>query len=292
MTVYVTPSRFRTLGTGIDLSGKTDTELSAILQAASDAVNAAVNAPDGYSFLGGTVTDEEHQWRFAASRIPKRTDGRIWPYFRPVLSVSSFRINATQNQYISFTDEQLFVQSDLGYVEPVAGPATTALFTAIPPWVLTSPVGYLTYAYGFQQSVTDELLATQSGGSLRAGHQFWFTDEEIILKKNGVVVAAGDYEVDHDEGVVTPDTPDDTATWKASYSYKLPPGIAAATALVATDMVGASAIAAAGMLGLSGIKVEEVELRQSSKVNFYVTPVNAAAEVYLRRYRAMFTSIR
>lgn len=292
MTVYVTPSRYRTLGTGVDVSGKTDAELSAILVAASDAVNAAVNAPDGYSFLGGTITDEEHQWRFAASRIPKQTDGRIWPYYRPILSATSFRINATQNQFISFDADQLFVQGDLGYVEPVAGPATTALFTAIPPWLLTSPVGYLSYTYGFQQSVTDELMATQSGGSLQAGHQFWFTDEDVVLKKNGVIVAAGDYEIDYDEGVVTPDSPDEDATWKASYSYKLPPGIAAATALVASDLVGASAIAAAGMLGLSGIKVEEVELRQSSKVNFYVNPINAAAQIYLARYRAMFTSLR
>ena len=290
--MYVTPARYRTLGTGVDLSGKTDAELSAILVAASDAVNAAVNAPDGYSFLGGTITDEEHQWRFGSQRIPKATDGRIWPYYRPIRSVSSFRINATQNQYISFDDESLFVQGDLGYVEPVAGPTTTALFTAIPPWVLTSPVGYLTYTYGFEQTVTDELMAVESGGSLRAGHQFWYTDEDVVLKKNGVVVAEGDYEVDYDEGTIVPDTPDEDATWKVSYHHKLPPGIAAATALVATDIMGASAIAAAGMLGLSGIKVEEVELRQSSKVNFYVNPVNAAANVYLARYRAMFTSMR
>lgn len=289
--MYLTPSRFRALGTGLDLSGKTDEELSSILWAAREAVNAAVGAPDGYSFLGGTVTDEEHQWR-VASRIPKATDGRVWPLMRPVRTVDGFRVNVTRTQYITFTDEQLFVQRDLGYVEPVAAPNTTALFTSVPPWLLTSPVGYLDYTYGFEQVATDELLATVSGGTLRAGHQFWFTDEEVELKKNNVVVDPADYEVDYDEGVITPDTPDETATWKASYHYKLPPGIAAATALIATDIVGASAIAAAGMLGLSGIKVEEVELRQSSKVNYYVQPVSAAAWVYLSRYAAMFVSMR
>lgn len=289
--MYLTPSRFRALGTGLDLSGKTDSDLASILWAAAEAVNAAIGAPDGYSFLGGTVTDEEHQWR-VASRIPKQTDGRVWPYMRPVRTVESFRVNVTKTQYISFTGEQLFVQRDLGYVEPVAAPNTTALFTSIPPWLLTSPVGSLDYTYGFEQIASDELLATVSGGTLRAGHQFWFTDEDVVLKKNGSVVSTGDYEVDYDEGVITPDSPDESATWKASYHYKLPPGIAAATALIATDIVGASALAAAGMLGLSSIKVEEVELRQSSKVNYYVQPVSAAAWVYLSRYAAMFASMR
>lgn len=289
--MYVTPDRFRALGTGLDLSGKTDAELSAMLWAASDAVNAAVGAPDGYSFLGGSVTDEEHQWR-VASRIPKATDGRVWPFMRPVRAVESFRVNVTRTQYITFEDDQLFLQADLGYVEPVAAPNTTALFTSVPPWLLTSPVGYLTYTYGFEQTATDEILATVSGGTLRAGHQFWFTDEDVVLKKDGVIVDAADYDVDYDEGVITPDSPDEDATWKASYHYKLPPGIAAATTLIATDIVGASAIAAAGMLGLSAIKIEEVELRQSSKVNYYVQPVSAAAWVYLARYAAMFTSMR
>lgn len=291
MTVYVTPARWRAVGSGVDLSGKTDAELTAILQAASDAVNATVAAPDGYSFLGGSVTDEEHLWKLP-SRVPRQTDGRLWPTYRPVLEVESLRIAVTKTQYIDFNSDQLFLQSDLDYVEPVAAPSTTALFTSIPPWLLTSPVAYLTYTYGFHQSVTDELMAVESGGSLRAGHQFWFTDEDVLLKKNGAIVLEADYEVDYDEGTILPDSPDETATWKASYHYKLPPGIAAATVLVATDIVGASAIAAAGMLGLSGIKVEEVELRQSSKVNYYVNPINAAANVYLARYRAMFTSMR
>lgn len=291
MDAYVTPDRYRALGTGIDLSGTSDAQLIGILQAASDAVNAAVSAPDGYSFLGGNVTDEEHQWR-VTSRAPKQTDQRVWPFMRPVRSVDSLRINVTRTQYITFNADQLFVQDDLGYVEPVAAPNTTALFTSVPPWLLSSPVGYLTYSYGFEQVATDEMLATQSGGSLRAGHQFWFTDEDVVLKKNGVVVDSSDYDVDYLEGLVTPNAPDESATWRASYHYKLPPGIAAATVLVATDLVGANAIAAAGLIGLSGIKVEEVELRQSSKINFYAQPINAAARVYLARYAAMFTSMR
>lgn len=290
MPLYLTPDRYRVIGSGVDLSSKTDTQLLAALTSASETVNQAVNAPRGYSFLGGSVEDEEHQWK-VNTRYVKATDGRIWPFMRPVRSVSGMTINVTKEQYVSFTDEQLFVQSDLGYVEPVAAPDSMALFTSIPPWLLTSPVAKISYEYGFDMTATDELLAQESGGVLRAGHQFWYTDEDVVLKEDGVVVASG-YTVDYEEGTITYGSADESKVYRASYHHKLPPGIAAATALVATDIFGASAIAAAGMVGLSGIKVEEVELRQSSKVNYYVTPVNAAAKMYLSPYMAMFTSMR
>lgn len=291
MDSYLTPARYRAIGTGIDLSGTDDAELRFALQSASSAVNTACNAPDGYSFLGGLVTREQHNWR-APSRAPKQTHGRLWPYMRPVKSVSLVRIRVTSTQYVDFDDEQVFVQTDVGYVEPVAAPNTTALFTSIPPWLLTSPVAEIDYEYGFDYTVTDEVMATVSGGPLRAGNQFWYTDEEVELKKNGVVVNPTDYDIDYLEGTIAPDAPDLSATWKVSYHHRLPPGIAFATALVATDVLGAAAIASAGLLGLSGIKVEEVELRQSSKVNYMVAPVNAAAQIHLAPYRAMFVSMR
>jgi hypothetical protein len=289
--IYLTPDRYRAIGTGLDLSGVSDTELRFALQSASEAINSAVNAPDGYSFLGGSVTGEEHNWK-VIGRAPKRTDGRLWPYNRPVKAVSQVQVFVTKEQSITFTDDQLFLQADMSYVEPIGAPTTTALFTSVPPWLLTSPVAHIDYTYGFEFTVTDETMAVESGGSLRAGNQFWFTDEDVELKKNGVVVLPADYEVDYEEGTIMPNAPDITATWKASYHHKLPPGIAAATALVATDIRGASAIAASGMLGLSGIRVEEIELRQSSKVNYMVTPVNNAAMSHIARYRAMFVSMR
>lgn len=288
--MYVTPKRFRTLGTGLDLSTKSDNDLQTILFAAGLAVNAACHAPEGYSFLGGHVVDEEHQWR--VGNAYKQPSGRIWPYMRPLISATSLRVNVTRTQYVSFSDTQLFLQTGLGYVEPVAAPNTTALFTSVPPWLLSSPVAYLTYDYGFHSAVTDETLATLSGGILAGNHQFWFTEEDVILKKNGVVVPIGQYTVDYTEGLITPSTPPTNEVWKASYHYHLPAGIAAATSLVATDLFGQAGLVGSGLLGLSGLKVEEVEIRQSAKVNFAVQPINAAAMIYLGPYAAMFASMR
>ena len=289
--LYLTPDRYRTLGTGVDLSGTTDAELRTILTNASQMANRAAHAPINYSFLGGTVTEEEHQWMVGNKSI-KRPSGRIWPFFRPVREVSNLRINVTRTQYIDFDDQQIFTQTDLGYTEPVAAPNTTALFTSVPPWLLTSPVAYVDYTYGFSFDVVDEPMTSYSS-YLMADNQFWFSEEDVALKKNGAVMDPGDYTVNYTEGTIVPDsmfTDDDE--FLVSYSHKLPPDVKAAVQLIATDLTGSVAIAAAGLLGLSGMKVEEVELRQSSKVNFAVTPVNPAAQAYMGPYAAMFTSMR
>lgn len=288
--MYLTPTRYRSIGSGVDLSDKTDADLQSLLFAAGVAVNLATNAPTGYSYLGGHVDEEEHLW--VVGNQYKHGSGRIWPYMRPLVSVDTVRINVTRDQYISFTDTQLFIQHALGYVEPVAAPNTTALFTSVPPWLLSSPVAYVTYDYGFHEVVEDELAATISGGHVQGSNQFWFTDEDVALKKDGVVVDPSDYVVDYLEGWVTPTTPPAGETYLLSYHHRLPPGIAFAEGLITTDLIGAGNLAAAGMLGLSGFKVEEVEIRQSSKINFAVQPVNAAAKLMLAPYAAMFTSMR
>ena len=289
--LYLTPTRYRAMGTGIDLSGMSDATLQSILQASSAAVNAYCHVPEGYSFHGGHVIDEEHLWN-VSTQWRARPSNRVWPYMRPLLEVESLRINVTRTQYVDFTPQQIFVHHALGYLEPVAVPATMALYTSVPPWLLSAPVATVTYDYGFNESITDETLTALSGGILQGAHQFWFTDEEVILKRNGVTVSGSAYDIDYDEGTITPDTAPGTDIFEASYKHHLPYGIVAATSLITTDMLGQSNIAASGLLGLSGIKVEEVELRQSAKINFQVQPVNAAAQLHLGPYAAMFTSWR
>ena len=289
--LYLTPSRYRTMGTGIDTTDISDATLQSILQSASAAVNAYCHAPQGYSFLGGHVIDEEHLWNVSTQWRP-RPSTRVWPYMRPLGEVSNLRINVTRTQYVDFAPTQIFTNHSLGYLEPVAIPATMALYTSVPPWLLSQPVAYVTYDYGFSETVTDETMTSLSGGILQAAHQFWFTEEEVILKKNGVTVSGGAYAIDYDEGEITPTTPPAGETFQVSYKHRLPYGVVAATGLITTDMIGQSNIAASGLLGLSGIKVEEIELRQSAKINFQVQPVNAAAQLHLGPYAAMFTSMR
>jgi len=285
MLRYLTPLRYRSQGTGVDLSAKTDTELAAHIDAASALVNTWCAVPDGHSFRGGTITGEKHRWEIG--NVYKSGTQRIWPFHKPVKSVSALEIQVTNTQKITFSGGNLYLNEYDGYVEPIAlGVTTAGMFgwAILPNVGMATPVGVVDYTYGRSLQATDEELYTYSG-QLLAGNQFWETGQPVTIKKNGTIQTTG-FTLDYEEGTVTVSggaLPSDI--WTATYTYPLPPGIARATGLVVGDLLGQSAIAAAGLIGLSGIKVEEVELRQSARVSFAVQPINAAAATLLAPYR-------
>lgn len=286
MVAYLTPTRYRSMGLGVDLSGKTDAELTTQLSIASEMVNRYCAAPYGHDFRGGSVTSEKHRWN--PGNVYRHGTTRVYPFHRPIKDATSLVIDVTNSQYITISGDYLYVNEVENWVEPVSLAMTTAGvfgFAIIPNVGLRIPVAKLTYTYGWQLQSNDEELTVYSGSILASQNQFWFTEEEVILKKNGTPLsAATEYSVNYTEGMVTVSNYDPTATYAATYMYKLPPAIPNATALVTNDLLGQSSIAAAGMLGLSGIKVEEVELRQSSTISFYAQPVNAAAKALLEPF--------
>lgn len=284
MRPYLTPGRFRTMALGIDLAGKTDADLASLLASATTEVNRYCAAPRNHDFRGGSVTDEEHTWDVGNSH--RRPSGRLWPYHRPIAAVSALRIFVTRNQNIAFTNEQLFINKRLGYVEPVATPATTALFTSVPPWLLSEPVAYIDYTYGEEFVVTDEVLYPDQGVGrvYRAVNQFW-TSDPVTVKVAGVALAEGDYELDREEGLIILDTlPILGSVVTASYTHALPWDIALATGIVCSDMLGYSNVNASGLTGLAGIRVEEIELRQASQTGFNVYQMHPAAQLLLGPY--------
>jgi hypothetical protein len=270
------------MGLGVDLSGKTDAELTNQLAIATEMVNRYCAAPYNHDFRGGTVSAEKHRWN--PGNVYRHGTTRVYPYHKPVKTVTSLVIDVTNTQYITLDAEDLYVNEVEGWVEPVALAMTTAGvfgFSILPNVGLRIPIGKLSYTYGWTFDVEDEQLTPYSGGILASQNQFWITDEEVVLKQNGSEMTAGTYTVDYTEGQATVSSYDSTAVYTASYSYPLPSAIANATALVANDILGQAAIAGAGLLGLSGLRVEEVEIRQSAKINFYANPVNAAAATLL-----------
>ena len=286
MVAYLTPKKYREMGLGVDLTGKTDAELTALLAAGSEMVNRYCAAPRDHDFKGGTVTDEKHRW--LPGNVYRHGTVRVYPFHKPIKSVSGLRIDVTNTQYINLTGSELYANEVENWIEPVSLAMTTAGvfgFSILPNVGLRQPVAKLSYTYGWMFDVADEELTSYSGNILASQNQFWLTEEEVALKADGVTLTANvDYSVDYTEGLVTVSSYDPSAVYEASYTHPLPQAIPMATALITNDLVGQSAIAAAGMLGLSGIKVEEVELRQSSKINFYVTPVNSAAAALLDAY--------
>jgi hypothetical protein len=61
----------------------------------------------------------------------------------------------------------------------------------------------------------------------------------------------------------------------------------AATAMIVTSLLGRRAIAEKGLQGLSGIKVEEVELRQSRDSQLAVDSIPGNAQTLLIPYRRL-----
>lgn len=286
MPQYLTPKRYRTMALGVDLSAKTDAELGALIASASAEVNRYCAAPQGHDFRGGSVEREVHPWDTGNShRYPS---GRLWPLHgmgvMRITACSRIDIYTTQTNYVRFEAGNIFTNGALGYVEPVAAPITTALFTSIPPWLLSTPTAYIDYEYAFEGlTVTDELLYQQEDEGYQATNQFW-TDDEAVVKVNGAVVGSG-YTVDRTEGSITfASAPEVTDQVTVSYSHKMPFEIAMGTAVIVTDMLGYSNINASGLGGLSGIRVEEIELRQSSKAGFNNYTLHPAAKVYLGAY--------
>jgi hypothetical protein len=279
---YLTPLRYRHSGLGIDTSGKSDADLAAAIDIATYLVNAYTAAPTGHDFRGGVIVDEEHVWDVGNQYKPG--SGRLWPYHRPITDATRLRLYVTRSQYIEFGADNLFFNTKLGYVEPVGTPSTTALFTSIPPWTLTAEVGKLSYAYGQEIPVVGEVPTITSDGLLLAMNSFW-TDDAPTLKVAGDTIDPDDYTYDAEEGTVTiNDGVDRTKTYRLDYVHTLPTAVARATSLIVTDLLGFSNINASGLTGLSGIRVEEIELRQSSKVGFTVDAISPAAKILLNPF--------
>jgi hypothetical protein len=78
---------------------------------------------------------------------------------------------------------------------------------------------------------------------------------------------------------------DDVIT--ADYTHRLPEAVRDATAVITTDLMGATNIVGAGLLGLTGIKAEEIELRQDSKSNVVSGEINERAKDLLNAYREL-----
>jgi hypothetical protein len=280
---YLTPGRYRAMALGIDLATKTDADLHSLIVSASAAINRYCAAPQGFDFRGGSIVSEEHVWDSGNDHV--RGSGRLWPLcgagVMPI-DVSRIRIRITPTQYIDFlsTRNAVFTNPRLGYCEPVGSPATTGLFTAVLPWQMSSPVAEIDYTYGRTFSIVDEVLYPAADlKTYRSVNQFWKTAGTV--KKNGTVVSSG-FTINQTEGTVifgSANTSGDVVS--VSYTYTLEPEIALATGIMVTDLLGYSNINASGLTGLSGIRVEEIELKQAVHNSFSTYDLHPAAKALL-----------
>ncbi len=285
MTPYVSPALYRALGYGAEVTS--DLDLYAQLQAATSLVNRHCNQPPDFDFRGGVVAGEQHTWD--VGNVYAKGTQRIWPDKRPVLTCEGFRIQVTNTQFLDVSTANVFINRNSNYIEPVIAASSIGVwsYSAIPVAGLRVPVCEVDYTYGYNYVTTGELMFVDADDPQvwHAFNQFWSTSEITVYDKDGTPIELTvDYTVQPDEGTITlvgqPNGP-----YRIDYQYKLPQEVRDATAQVATQLGGNAALAAAGMLGLSGMRVEEVELRQSRDSQAAKQEVTGLAAVLLEPFR-------
>lgn len=283
---YITPRRFRTMGLGVDIGERSDAELGALLEISTDKVDTYCNVPPQHSFLGGTITDEQRVWHTGNTHNPGQR--RIWPEHRPIKSLGSVAIDVTNGQFIEFDPGNVYIDHRIDSIEITSLQLTPAsvFVSGLAPYIaLQRPRSRVSYTYGWDL-VTHERITTPEttmpGQEFDLANQF-VTASGVSVTRNGTVLTPGaDYELDAYEGVLTLIAPiKRTDAVYIDYHYPLPGKIARATALIGADVVSWSNQMSAGLGGLSGIKVNEVELRASKSAGFATVPVNPAAQEIL-----------
>jgi hypothetical protein len=149
---YITAEEFRDyqLGDLTDQSGEglPDTTLDSFIGIASRLVDAYV----GYSFQYRQTT-ERHVWN--------QKSRRVYPREKQIVSVAAFKVYVSNLQNAAFTVNDIYINSDRGYVEITSlANVTYSLFPAIVALGLIEPVAEITYTHGYQYTPTDVKDAT------------------------------------------------------------------------------------------------------------------------------------
>ena len=293
------------MGFGIDISELDDTELMSLISQASAVVDSYCNVPripQKHDFRGGTITGEQHRWRYPQSpfEIGQR---KYYPFHWPILEIQQFRIYVTNTQYVEIAPSAMLINNSERYWEIVSLALTgVGLFNAliIPNVGLADPIAKSTYTYGWDFTVEDDSLTCSDGQTWRAQNQYWFTDTNRapVIKKNGAVVTSG-FTVDATEGsVVFTDNLLATDSVTATYHHKLPSDIQYGTGHIVAHLHGEAELHARGMAHLTMIKVAEVtmerDLRRGNPAGLIAnldTLVPEAA-LLLGAYRNDFITVR
>lgn len=285
MPAYLTPARYKKMAFGIDTSELDDIELAALCSQATTMVNAyclAPRLPQAHDFRGGTVTNEQHQWRYPETPfdIGQR---KAYPFHWPIKKMNEFRIYVTNTQYVGIDATELFVNNSLRYVEVVSLALTSAgLFNAlvVPNIGLATPVVRLSYDYGWAFYEPGEQLNTDDGQVYRAQNQWWYADQQgtdamgFPIGGPATVYIDGiddpsTYSIDYDEGIVILGDGVTASSVTATYYYKLPPEIQWATGHIVTYLHAEGEMFARGMGHLDRMQIGEVSMARTRKQDAY-----------------------
>jgi hypothetical protein len=186
---YLTAEEFRSYQMG-DLTSPDGTPLAdATIDSFISVASRLADSYVGYSFALKQTT-ERHNW--------SQKTRRVYPREKPIVSVSSFYVYVSNQQNAAFTVNDIFINSDRGYLEVTSlANVTYSLFPAIVALGLIEPVAQITYTHGYQYTPSDvkdavalitvELLARDSLSKqgltglarLRVGEMEMYSDQPV-----------------------------------------------------------------------------------------------------------------
>lgn len=284
------------MGQGMDLTDIDDQDLASTIQVATGIANNYCGVPNDHDFRGGSVTGEEHEWKLGNYMVPG--SGKIYPLHKPLTDITLFRLYVTNTQYLDLDVTRIHYHERENALEPLFAEASVGIWAAtqVPVAGFQQPQAKIDYTYGFSFSTTRDQMFPDGGKWWRAQNQWWDTTVTPTISVNGVDVANGNLTIDYNEGRVAIEddalqeldiSASEVNSVFASYTYKLPTDIANATAMITTSLLGQRSINEKGLQGLSGIRVEEVELRQSRDAQLARDQVPGLAQQLLDPYRYM-----
>lgn len=281
--MYVTPTRFRNMGFGVDLTGYTDQTLASILEHASaiaDDYCAVPLSPVKYDFRGSSIGianpgkdqygnpldfGEPHDWQLGTDL--ESGTRRVYLWAKPIKSVQLMRIYVTNSQYVEISPSEMFIQAAQGWIEVVALAVTSiGVFGSglVPNLGLARPLSRTSYTYGYSNAVANETAYPDGAPATpfivyRTVNEWWDPAVAPVVTKNGAVVVASAYDVDYDGGAVTLHSAASSSdVIKITYAYRCPYGITWGVGQIATYLIGESNLAAKGLLGLEQARVAEL----------------------------------
>ena len=299
MKPYLTAQKFRTMGFGVETEELTDSDLSILCQRAHAMVEAyclVPRLPQIHDFRGGSVTGEQHSWRYPVGPVDVG-QRKAWPYHWPVTQINQFRIKVTNTQYVEIAPSELFINNTDRYVEVVSLAITShGLFQAliVPNIGLATPVVEMDYDYGWSFTETEERLTFTDGFTWRAQHQWWKSTPAPVIKKNGAEqTVTTHYTVDSDEGTITfttgnDATADDIIT--ATYTHTLPGEIRDAMGYLVAALEAEADAHRRGMAHLRRLTVEEVTMERQREDS--ANPGNADVAAISPQAAALLASFR
>lgn len=263
MTPYLTPQRYRSMGFGTDDEIE-DEQLLSIINRASLAVDRYCSVPmvpSRYSFRGGTVTDEEHDWSLG-NGVNEPPSYRLWPRSTPLKTVTDMKVYVTNLQYVDFDTTDLFLTKDSINITSLTV-TSIGLFGAftVPVIGLVTPVAKVTYTYGYDFDVVDEYVERTDGQLYRAQNQFWNADTPIVTVDGMPLAEDVGYTVDKNEGTVRfDDQQAPGAIVEVSYGYTMPNEVSQAVGLTVAESIGRKELIEKGMSGVQSLRVGEIAI--------------------------------